>query len=618
MVGLRPREIKNSVPWTKGLVSSLLAGTVALPLMLPGMQLAFAANEVTDNTDTVAEEIVGTTAAGSYLAAQFANTEHDYKLASDLLEDALRFEPDEVALKKSLMTTLLQAGEFERASELAEPFAREEGVGRLARQVLFVDDMKAHRYTAALGTLNIEKPTPNMAVEILMDRLLTAWSLMGQDKTDEAIELMTLPPEFAWYPIFTHYHAGLMLELAGRPDEAKSRYAATIEFPRATATAAETVFRAMEALIRVQTTAGELDDARIALSEGRRLVSNHPPFVAFQDILDNATGPVPMQPLVDSAQKGAAEVFFVLGKALDREGSEMFVNQLYQLGMALTPGHDPLRLAVGSLLENVERYADANAIYAELDDDSPYANLAQIQTAFNLNAMEETDASIDAMRQAVAVAPDNQVATIALASILMGADRNQEAVEALSAAIDLEREAGRLDRNDWLLLYRRGMANDQIDEWSAAEADFLEALELFPDQPQVLNYLGYTWIDMGINLDRGLKMLERAVEMRPNTGYIIDSLGWAHYRLENYDEAVRYLEEAVLLVPTDPTIIDHLGDAYWQVGRKLEARYKWGQALEQGPETEARIKIVEKLREGLKVNFMRKAETDATSESTAQ
>ncbi|MEO0636058.1 MAG: tetratricopeptide repeat protein [Pseudomonadota bacterium] len=599
-----PMAVLQSKHWLAGL---LLATGLSLA---PTMSLA--ANELSDGTDAILEEISGTTASGSFLAAQFANAEHDYELASRLLEDALEFEPDEEPLQQALMTVLLQAGEIKRATEIAGNFLRDPDYGRIARQIVFVEDMNARRYTAAIGTLNIEKPTPNMAVEILMDRLLTAWALVGQDKVDEAIELMDLPPEFAWYPIFTHYHAGLMLELVDRADEAKSRYAATIEFPRATATAAGTVFRAMEALIRVQTAAGELEDARTVLNEGRRLVSNHPPFVYLQEVLDNADGPTEIKPLVGSVQEGAADALFALGKALERDGSEIFVNQLYQLGIAMAPEHDPLRLAIGGLLESVERFEEANELYEQLVETSVYANLARIQTALNFNAMEQTDAAIEAMQQAVDAEPDNQVAALALAGILMGADRNEDAVGVLTQSITQESATDGLDRNDWLLLYRRGQANDQIDAWSEAEADFLQALELFPDQPQVLNYLGYTWIDMGINLDRGLEMLERAVEMRPNTGYIIDSLGWAHYRLENFDEAVRYLEEAVLLVPTDPTIIDHLGDAYWQVGRSLEARYKWAQALEQDPEEEARAIIEEKLADGLKVNFMRKAETETT------
>jgi Flp pilus assembly protein TadD len=132
-----------------------------------------------------------------------------------------------------------------------------------------------------------------------------------------------------------------------------------------------------------------------------------------------------------------------------------------------------------------------------------------------------------------------------------------------------------------------------------AEADLKKALGLFPEQPHVLNYLGYSWIDQGVNLDDGMRMIKRAVEQRADDGYIVDSLGWAHYRLGNVEEAVKQLERAVELKPEDPTINDHLGDAYWRVGRMLEARFQWSHARDLKPEPDDLVKIEEKLKFGL-------------------
>jgi tetratricopeptide (TPR) repeat protein len=126
-----------------------------------------------------------------------------------------------------------------------------------------------------------------------------------------------------------------------------------------------------------------------------------------------------------------------------------------------------------------------------------------------------------------------------------------------------------------------------------------KALELYPEQPHVLNYLGYSWIDQGVHLDDGMSMIKRSVEQRPDDGYIVDSLGWAYYRLGNYDEAVKNLERAVELKPEDPTINDHLGDAYWRVGRGLEARFQWSHARDLKPEPEDLAKIEQKLKTGL-------------------
>ena len=151
----------------------------------------------------------------------------------------------------------------------------------------------------------------------------------------------------------------------------------------------------------------------------------------------------------------------------------------------------------------------------------------------------------------------------------------------------------------WALYYSRGIAYERSNQWNLAEADLEHALELKPDQPLVLNYLGYSWIDRGEKLHRGLKMIEKAVELRPDDGYIVDSLGWAHYRLGDYASAVEYLEKALELVPEDPTINDHLGDAYWKSGRMTEARYQWRRALQFKPDKEDVKPIEAKLDRGL-------------------
>jgi Flp pilus assembly protein TadD len=155
------------------------------------------------------------------------------------------------------------------------------------------------------------------------------------------------------------------------------------------------------------------------------------------------------------------------------------------------------------------------------------------------------------------------------------------------------------EKSNWVIYYFRGICFERSKQWAKAEADLKKALELFPDQAHVLNYLGYSWIDQGINLDDGMRMIKRAVEQRADDGYIVDSLGWAYYRLGNNEEAVKQLERAVELKPEDPTINDHLGDAYWKIGRVLEARFQWSHARDLKPEPEDLVKIEAKLKSGL-------------------
>jgi Flp pilus assembly protein TadD len=179
---------------------------------------------------------------------------------------------------------------------------------------------------------------------------------------------------------------------------------------------------------------------------------------------------------------------------------------------------------------------------------------------------------------------------------LRGRKAFAECAEVYSKAVD---NLAVPEKANWVLFYFRGICYERSKQWPKAEADLKKALELFPDQPLVLNYLGYSWVDQGVNLDEGMRMIRRAVEQRPDDGYIVDSLGWANFRIGNYEDAVKDLDRAVELKPDDSTINDHLGDAYWRVGRVLEAHFQWSHAKDLNPDPEDLPKIEEKIKSGL-------------------
>jgi len=188
-------------------------------------------------------------------------------------------------------------------------------------------------------------------------------------------------------------------------------------------------------------------------------------------------------------------------------------------------------------------------------------------------------------------------AIVALGNVLRSRKQFKEAADVYSKVLDGIKEP---TRQHWTLYYFRGICYERAKDWPKAEKDLQKALDLYPDQPQVLNYLGYSWVDQGLNLEKAVQMIRRAVELRPNDGYIVDSLGWAYYRLGRFDEASTDLERAIELKPEDPVINDHLGDAYWKTGRELEARFQWRHARDNKPEPEDLVKIEEKLKDGLK------------------
>jgi tetratricopeptide (TPR) repeat protein len=259
-------------------------------------------------------------------------------------------------------------------------------------------------------------------------------------------------------------------------------------------------------------------------------------------------------------------------------------------------------LSLADLYESVKKPQMAIKVYERVPANSPLKRNAQIQLATDLDAADRSDEAIKILKGVTAEDPKDLEAIMALGNIERGRKKFADCVVTYSHGIDAlpkpDDKAGE-DKGNAVYYYYRGICEERSKQWSKAEADMRKALELQPEQPHVLNYLGYSWIDQGINLDEGMKMIKRAVEQRPDDGYIVDSLGWAYYRIGNYDDAVKNLERAIDLKPEDPTINDHLGDAYWRVGRTLEAKFQWSHARDLKPEPDDLPKIEAKIENGL-------------------
>ena len=258
-----------------------------------------------------------------------------------------------------------------------------------------------------------------------------------------------------------------------------------------------------------------------------------------------------------------------------------------------------MRVLTGEILEMDERYEDANFHYGTVSEMSPFKQTAQMRIANNIHNMGRTDEAIVIAHEVAKARPYDPEPVRAVGDYLRATERYKEAIPEYDEAI---RRAGILKPTHWRLFYTRGIALERVKKFKQSEADFLKALELQPDQPFVLNYLGYSWIEQGRHLNKAQDMIRKAVSLRPNDGYIIDSLGWVYYQLGNYDDAVVELERAVQYRPEDPIINDHLGDAFWQVGRKKEAQFQWLHSLSLKPSADVEKLVRDKLKNGLKPN----------------
>jgi len=522
--------------------------------------------------------------SGNYLAARHAGLQRDAEAAAGFYQGALRNDPRNPELLSRAFLSLVVAGEVDEAAKLAEQVLKVDRNDRIAQLVLGVRALKQKHYVTARTRIAQSVRGP---ITDLTATLLTGWAHAGAKQPRDAVQVIDRLAGPDWYAIFKHLHAGLILDSAGQRKSAGARLESAYKLDAS-------ALRVVEAYGGWLSRNGGMERALELYQTFDAALPRHPMIQQDLGIL-RAGKPLPM--LVTTPQAGAAEALYGLGAALGRRGGEDLGLIYLQLALYLVPEHPLALLSLADLYEAMKKPDLAIKTYEQIPESSPLRRNALIQLALNYDTLEKTDQAIKSLEKLIAERPDDLEAIMALGNVQRSRKQFAECGVTYGKALEA---IGTPTRNNWPVLYSRGICFERAKQWPQAEADLRKALELFPDQPQVLNYLGYSWIDQGVNLDEGMAMIRRAVEQRPDDGYIVDSLGWAYYRLGNYEEAVKHLERAVELRPEDPTINDHLGDVYWRVGRQLEARFQWAHARDLKPEPDDLVKIEDKLRNGIK------------------
>ena len=416
--------------------------------------------------------------------------------------------------------------------------------------------------------------------------LLIAWSHAAEGKATDTFKALDGLDKNDAFGNFKLFHGALMADFLGQPSRADQAYKQAYE-------QAGTTLRVVQSYGNYLRRTGHEEKAA-GVYEKYLQASRLSPLVQMAlDKLKNKDAP---GKFISTAGQGMAESMFSIASALSDE-QNIDVSLIYvQLALSMRPDFDVARVLLGEIYEDTKRYSKAVETFQSVGDESALHRNAAIQAAVNLDHLERTDEAIAALNDFLKENPAHYDANVTLGNIQRSHEKWQDAIVSYSSALDVLPE---IKQKHWLLLYFRGIAYERAKKWELAEPDFLKALDLTPEQPAVLNYLGYSWIEKGLNLKKAIGMVAKAVELRPNDGYIVDSLGWAHFQLGEFEDAVKHLERAVELRPEDPVINDHLGDAYWRVGRELEASFQWRHAKDNKP-TDKDLKIIEqKLLKGM-------------------
>ena len=514
---------------------------------------------------------------GAYLTGRFAAAETDTRTAADSLLEALKADPEQPEVLNRAFLAALLDGRSE-----ANRLARRLPDNPAANLLLAGGDVQGGRWDRAeqrLRVLNRSGP-----VQVLQPVLL-AWVQFGRGQVDQAQATLRPLVESNRLRALNALHAALIADLAGKPREAERLARLAI------ADQPQPPWRLAVLAAGVLSRAGRTEEANRlmdgVLASGEDAALAAAP--ANRRLALSARG-------VASPADGIAEAYTALASALRGQGSNDFALILAQLALRLRPGFAPALVLVSDTLSDQTHPEAALAALGQIAADDPLAPVVALRRANLLDKLKRKDEAVALLRQLADTNPTLPQPPARLGDLLRRHDRFAEAAVAYDQALA---RSGPVDASDWPLFYARGIARERSGQMAAAEADLLRALELSPDQPYVLNYLGYSWAEQGKNLERARAMLLQATELRPQDGNIADSLGWVLFRLGNLPEAVTWLEKSVELEPRSSVINDHLGDAYWASGRQREAQFQWRRALALDPEPAEVPKIQQKLREGL-------------------
>lgn len=572
-----PSLSSRSAPLALCLSVGLLAGCATQPVAITPL------SDITQIEAGHTEIAATNSLSGSVLAGRAASIRQDYRAAATFYDFARMADPDETLFAQRALDAMVLAGRMDETADVAARILEDYPQNTPASFASTMLAVKDEIYEDALAHVIYLDSFP--ASRILRP-VIEAWASAGLGDLDAVDQyLLTLENE-PGLTAFAQMHRAMIGHYLDLPT-------ADRDLDLAIGASGEVLSNRLVRFAANRFAAkGDVASATAILEQA---LSTAPNDANLQGHLANLEAGLLEAP-TNSPAAGIAAAFQEIAEAISRDRTTPLSAQLMYWSVYLNPEDYRARQALASTLYDLEWYTDAIQQAQKIPVDAPEYWLSTITVARSLNALERRDEGIAVLKGLDALRPTRTDALNELGFMYRQEQRFDDAAAVYSRALDRLPE---VTPADWTLYYFRGIAYERGQQWPKAEADFLVALELSNDHPQVLNYLGYSWVEQRNNLDEAFEMIEKAVEQRPRDGYIVDSLGWAHYILGNYEEALVHLVRAVELMPDDPILNDHLGDAFWQVGRFREARFQWERALIFDPTDENRAIIEDKLENGL-------------------
>ncbi|MFD2204314.1 tetratricopeptide repeat protein [Kiloniella antarctica] len=522
--------------------------------------------------------------SGTYLAGLVAGHSRDYSIAADLMLHALEASPEDPQLLARSFLLTASVGRDQEAIDLAKRLLVVSPDQALAHLILLIDAVKREDWDEAQSR---NEAAPNVGVNTVLQPMFSAWTDLAKGNLDKALEKLEPLSKKDGFKTLYGIQIALLKDLGGRPGDAKDDYLTLLSSTE------QPTLRQVNIVADFLNRQGDQEAAKGLLET---YLQTNPENAIAIHALEQLGAEKGLERVISKPGDAFAEILFGFASLHAQEKAYdtglVYANQ----ALRLRPEYEEAKILVGEIMQTQGRSRDAINLYKTIPLQSPYAWTVGLRIADEMDVLGLEAETLETLDQLTTLRPERFEPYLRKGNLLRASEKFDASAKAYEQAIN------RIDAQDarfWTLFYFRGISFERTKQWPKAEADFLKALELSPDQPHVLNYLAYSWVEQNKNLSESEQMLIKAVELRPEDGYIVDSLGWVYYQLGKYENAVEYLERAIELKAEDPVINDHLGDAYWRVGRYHEARFQWRRALSFDPEDEQVEMINTKIDKGM-------------------
>ena len=538
------------------------------------------------HTISIARQAQENNATGNYLSSQFAQRRQQWNEAGKFLNALKKAHPDTANITKQLMVLAINDANMDKATAAAQKLLtapKQDDVSRtMAALVIITDNLIKEDIAHAKNNI---QTIPQSQLSTFIKPILTGWlSAANGQYTIQSLQ----------GDLFYAMHALYIADYLGQTNNVAHLLQEILKLPNLNASEIE---RLADIYLHNNNPAQAIKiyEQLLALSPQADRIKNKRDAAQKWQADPSTPKPAYFTTMTSPAQ-GLAQAYYDMAYILYRDQGNESARIFATLALAANPNLSQAHILLASMATRNNLYDPAIAHYKAIKPDTPYYREARREAAHAYENAGMPERAITMLQNLYNSKNDIQ-ALIQIGDIYRRQDNFKDAVKTYN---QVETILGApLPSQYWYVLYTRGMSYERAGNWEQAEQDLSAALAYQPGHPYILNYLGYAWVDKGININKAMSMIEQALAIQPNDGYITDSLGWVHFKRGNYQKAVSYLEKAVELVPADPVINDHLGDAYWQTGRKIEARYQWQRALRFTETEDEKATLENKIQNGL-------------------